>query len=38
LVPDHDRIIVHFDVDCFYAQGASEHGGQRQEGVLGSAA
>lgn len=23
LVPDHERIIVHFDVDCFYAQGES---------------
>lgn len=21
LVPDHERVIVHFDVDCFYAQG-----------------
>lgn len=21
LVPDHDRVILHFDVDCFYAQG-----------------
>lgn len=22
LVPDHERVIIHFDVDCFYAQGA----------------
>jgi hypothetical protein len=21
LVPDHERVIIHFDVDCFYAQG-----------------
>jgi hypothetical protein len=27
LVPDHDHVIVHFDVDCFYAQGGSEKQG-----------
>jgi hypothetical protein len=21
LVPDHERVIIHLDVDCFYAQG-----------------
>ncbi len=21
LVPDHERVVLHFDVDCFYAQG-----------------
>jgi hypothetical protein len=29
LVPDHERVIIHFDVDCFYAQGAP---GQPQPG------
>lgn len=27
LAPDHDRVIVHFDVDCFYAQGVSAQQG-----------
>lgn len=34
LVPDHDSVIVHFDVDCFYAQGVFEHRGQRYAGLI----